>query len=136
MKFYVNFMSFDTHSASVLALPVPIPSFHNQGSSQPQFALPWNSEFPTLEYPPSSHAYDENRYSPDVFQSADPRAGPPQSPGYLVEANFRSRPTADGNNAFPWNRPSDAPSTSINGGTFIGGNVNNIQRHGEAGGSQ
>ncbi|KAJ7759787.1 hypothetical protein DFH07DRAFT_443279, partial [Mycena maculata] len=27
----------------------------------------------------------------------------------------------------------NAPSTIINGGTFIGGNVNNIQRHGEAG---
>lgn len=31
---------------------------------------------------------------------------------------------------FPWNHP---PTTTITGGTFIGGNVNRIQRHGEAG---
>jgi hypothetical protein len=34
---------------------------------------------------------------------------------------------------FLWDRPPQAPVTSINGGTFIGGNLNHIQRHGETG---
>ncbi|KAJ7362951.1 hypothetical protein DFH08DRAFT_930999 [Mycena albidolilacea] len=38
-----------------------------------------------------------------------------------------SRPTVNDSNDFLWNHPSNTPSTSI-----IGGNVNNIQRHGEA----
>ncbi|KAJ7899394.1 hypothetical protein B0H13DRAFT_2519169 [Mycena leptocephala] len=36
-------------------------------------------------------------------------------------------------NHLPWNDPSFQPKTRINGGTFIGGNVNHIERHGEAG---
>jgi hypothetical protein len=39
----------------------------------------------------------------------------------------------DNNMSFTWNRPLNAPATSIGGGTFIGGNVNNIQHQGEAG---
>ncbi|KAJ7445938.1 hypothetical protein B0H11DRAFT_2249115 [Mycena galericulata] len=35
--------------------------------------------------------------------------------------------------SFSWDRPLHEPGTSINGGTFISGNVNNVQRHGEAG---
>jgi hypothetical protein len=34
---------------------------------------------------------------------------------------------------FPWDGLPQRPETSINGGTFIGGNVNHIQHHGEPG---
>jgi hypothetical protein len=38
------------------------------------------------------------------------------------------------NTVFPWNNsPADVPRTTINGGSFIGGNVNYIQHRGEAG---
>ncbi|KAF7358362.1 hypothetical protein MVEN_00886200 [Mycena venus] len=118
--------------SGVRSLPVSSLPFQNQGSSQPQFALPWNSEFPALEYPPGSHASEENLHSLDVYP-ADLGVGPTKYPGYLMEPSFGSRPTVNGSKAFPWNHPSNAPSTSINGGTFIGGNVKNIQRHGEPG---
>lgn len=36
-------------------------------------------------------------------------------------------------NRTPWDGLQQEPKTSINGGTFIGGNLNHIQRHGEAG---
>ncbi|KAJ7799169.1 hypothetical protein B0H14DRAFT_3491884 [Mycena olivaceomarginata] len=72
----------DSPASGVVSLPVSIPSLQNRPPAQRQFALPWNSEFPTLEYPPSSHPSDENPRSSD---------------------------------------------------TFIGGNVNNAQRHGEVG---
>ncbi|KAJ7741735.1 hypothetical protein B0H16DRAFT_1861900 [Mycena metata] len=44
-----------------------------------------------------------------------------------------SYPTIHNDPVFPRNGPSDPPPTSINGGTFISQNVNNIQRHGETG---
>jgi hypothetical protein len=34
---------------------------------------------------------------------------------------------------FPWDHNSTGPATRIRGGTFIGGNVTIIHRHGEAG---
>ncbi|KAJ6571559.1 hypothetical protein B0H19DRAFT_1231310 [Mycena capillaripes] len=39
----------------------------------------------------------------------------------------------DNDLGFPWDRNPTGPATRIRGGTFIGGNVNIIQRHGEAG---
>jgi hypothetical protein len=39
-------------------------------------------------------------------------------------------------NHFPWDDPLFQPKTSINGGTFIGGNVNHNQHHGEPGACQ
>jgi hypothetical protein len=36
-------------------------------------------------------------------------------------------------NHLPWNDPPLQPQTSIHGGTFIGRNLNHIQRHGEPG---
>ncbi|KAJ7136942.1 hypothetical protein C8R44DRAFT_695848 [Mycena epipterygia] len=39
----------------------------------------------------------------------------------------------DNDLGFPWDRNPTGPTTRIRGGTFIGGNVNIIQRHGEAG---
>jgi hypothetical protein len=65
----------------------------------------------TIEY--SSSDYDPRRHS---------RETPVDS---LVTAM---------NAVFPWNNsPADVPRTTINGGSFIGRNVNHIQHRGEAG---
>lgn len=75
----------------------------------------------------SSHALVENQDFPSEYPSADLEPGPNEYP------NSGSHTMSDNNLAFPWTRPQDARPTSINGGTFIGGNVTNIQRHGEDG---
>jgi hypothetical protein len=75
----------------------------------------------------------ENEYSPNQNHSADVEAGPSQPSLYPVEASSGSHPGTNNSLAFPWNRPSNAPATSIHGGTFIAGDMNNIHRHGEAG---
>ncbi|KAJ7705528.1 hypothetical protein B0H17DRAFT_670258 [Mycena rosella] len=50
------------------------------------------------------------------------------------EGSFDSHVTAIHQPAvFPWNNDPHEPRTSITGGTFIGGNINHIQRHGELG---
>ncbi|KAF7347052.1 putative nwd2 protein [Mycena venus] len=73
----------------------------------------------------SSDTTVENQYSPCKQHSADFES----STSHSVEPN----PSHSMNNSsFPWNRVGGAPTTSINGGTFIGGNVNNIQ-HGVMG---
>lgn len=61
--------------------------------------------------------------------SADVHPDSTQPSGYV---NVETQP-ATNNSAFPWNRPLNTPATNINGGTFIGGNMNNFQRNGEAG---
>ncbi|KAJ7199630.1 hypothetical protein GGX14DRAFT_172319, partial [Mycena pura] len=55
----------------------------------------------------------------------------PSQPEAPVEPNFGSLLAL--NTAFPWNPSPDAPATSINGGMFIGRNVNHVERHGETG---
>jgi hypothetical protein len=55
---------------------------------------------------------------------------------FHTESNSPSRPVLNRTLEFPWNRPANAPATNIHGGTFISGNVSNIERHGEAGESQ
>ncbi|KAF7368656.1 NACHT domain-containing protein [Mycena venus] len=68
-----------------------------------------------------------NRYTQSKSHSADVHVDLTQFSG---DVNVETQP-ATNKSAFPWNRPQNASATSINGGTFIGGNVNNIH-HGEA----
>ncbi|KAF7344290.1 NACHT domain-containing protein [Mycena venus] len=111
-----------------------IPLLQNQGPSQHHFALPWNSQFPALEYPTSSHTPVGNQRCPLQYYSADFELGPGRSRDYYpAEPNFGAQLDINGNNLFPWNRLPDAAPTSINGGTFISGNMYNIKRHGETG---
>jgi hypothetical protein len=81
------------------------------------------------EYASSSRTPADKEHSPSGYQPTDfePAQGQPRHP-------VRPRPGSHPNaiSAFPWNGPSNAPATSINGGTFIG-NLNNIQPHGETG---
>ncbi|KAF8198318.1 hypothetical protein K438DRAFT_704626 [Mycena galopus ATCC 62051] len=56
----------------------------------------------------------------------DPSRHPP-----AARIGYPSR--SDNSLDFPWDRNPTGPATKIRGGTFIGGNVNIIQRHGEAG---
>ncbi|KAF7348950.1 NACHT domain-containing protein [Mycena venus] len=78
---------------------------------------------PKRPLPPNGSQYPQSKY-----HSADVHADSSQPSGYV---NVETSP-ASNNSAFPWNRSQNAPATSINGGTFIGGNVHNIH-HGEAG---
>ncbi|KAJ6551280.1 hypothetical protein B0H19DRAFT_1378054 [Mycena capillaripes] len=48
-------------------------------------------------------------------------------------ANFEREIAEFKQSIFPWDVPPHEPKTSIHGGTFIGGNVNHIQRQGESG---
>ncbi|KAF7363219.1 NACHT domain-containing protein [Mycena venus] len=57
-----------------------------------------------------------------------------QQQSYNDQRHPESHPTIHNGSVFPWNGPSDAPPTNINGGTFISQNVNNIQRRGETAG--
>ncbi|KAJ7447901.1 hypothetical protein B0H11DRAFT_1878516 [Mycena galericulata] len=62
---------------------------------------------------------------------ADFEQGRSQPDHIPADPPLRSLPMT--NTSFPFERPLHEPKTSINGGTFIGGNVNNIQHHGETG---
>ncbi|KAJ7489211.1 hypothetical protein FB451DRAFT_1362173 [Mycena latifolia] len=66
--------------------------------------------------------------------SSTPQGPSPQDPS-PEEATLRSQTINDVNaaSAYPWDRAPHGPHTRIRGGTFIGGNVNHIERHGESG---
>ncbi|KAJ7508047.1 hypothetical protein B0H11DRAFT_1848433 [Mycena galericulata] len=68
----------------------------------------------------------------------EPHSSTPSEPGHAVPGNV-CEPVPESNAAlikgpdFPWDHRQDGSRTSIRGSTFIGGNVNHIQRHGEIG---
>ncbi|KAJ7489213.1 hypothetical protein FB451DRAFT_1224054 [Mycena latifolia] len=64
-----------------------------------------------------------------TFQGPSPQDPSPE------ETTLRSQAINDVNavSAYPWDRAPHGPHTRIRGGTFIGGNVNHIERHGESG---
>ncbi|KAJ7016409.1 hypothetical protein C8F04DRAFT_537299 [Mycena alexandri] len=121
----------DLDFSAILSIPSP----QNSGPSH-DFSLPTASQIPALKYPLDwtdsvsvSHDAVENEYFPTQYHSTNSDAGSSQH-RYPVEP---MPGMIDNHLTFPWNGPSSAPATSIHGGTFIGGNVQNIQRHGEAG---
>ncbi|KAJ7437405.1 hypothetical protein FB451DRAFT_1305732 [Mycena latifolia] len=61
-------------------------------------------------------------HQPEMFLAGNDN-GPPFGPSAAMINN----------SVFPWERSQHQPKTKINGGTFIGGNVNHFQRHGERG---
>ncbi|KAJ7461404.1 hypothetical protein B0H11DRAFT_1872127 [Mycena galericulata] len=93
---------------------------------------------------PSRHRFlSQPQSSGDAFNSrhlltdhyhvhpADFEQGRSQPDHIPADPPLRSLPMT--NTSFPFERPLHESKTSINGGTFIGGNVNNIQHHGETG---
>ncbi|KAJ7433421.1 hypothetical protein B0H11DRAFT_2259379 [Mycena galericulata] len=97
------------------AFPPDAGSFRNQPLSQPQSAgYVFSSRHPSTDH---YHVHPAN-FEHGASQPDHIPAG---------------RSLAVINTPFPFERPLHEPKTSINGGTFIGGNVNNIQRHGETG---
>ncbi|KAJ7744858.1 hypothetical protein B0H16DRAFT_984576 [Mycena metata] len=113
-----------------------------------QWPLPPSSEL-SLESPgPTPYASQPLREAdPPVVYSESPSqqilssAGNPTSDHNIHATNrsilphFASHPFPGATNdlPFPWDRPFEAPVTSINGGTFIGGDLNHIQRPRETG---
>jgi hypothetical protein len=97
-------------------LPVSVLSPQDRGAAQSRLMLHSTSDFQASDCPSS------------VLER-----GPSSPSRYPVEPNVRSRPVIEDDSALPWNRPPDAPPTTISGGTFISGNVTNIQQHGENG---
>ncbi|KAF7348939.1 NACHT domain-containing protein [Mycena venus] len=94
---------------------------------------------PALGYPLNWAGYAASSYTPNEpshCASNYPSAhlDPSQPHQYPVKKNAGFDRNLDAKAIFPWNHPQNTPATSINGGTFISGNVNNIQRHGEAAG--
>ncbi|KAJ7804434.1 hypothetical protein B0H14DRAFT_1617282 [Mycena olivaceomarginata] len=118
---------------SLVARPLPPPQ--NPDPSQYHLSLPPSLQFPALDYPLDWAAYTTGSNVPvessagnqDEAHPPDFEAGPSQLSLYAVDPLINNEPV------FPWNSPQNAPATSINGGTFIAANVNNIQRHSEAG---
>jgi hypothetical protein len=110
-----------------IAHPVLLPSrriFFSPPNAQlpaPDTPLDWAADGFRLHLPVG------NEYSAAFETGANQ---PSQCP---LEQNSGALPIADANSTFPWNTPENAQATSISGGTFIGGNVNHIQRHGETG---
>ncbi|KAJ7337033.1 hypothetical protein DFH08DRAFT_242855 [Mycena albidolilacea] len=84
-------------------------------------------------YFPYSRTPTRTTYPPHELHSTSGSTGPNQQHSYNVRRHSVSHPMIHNDPMFPWNGPSDAPPTSINGGTFISQNVNNIQQHGETG---
>ncbi|KAJ7506171.1 hypothetical protein B0H11DRAFT_2272374 [Mycena galericulata] len=92
------------------------------------------SQYHFMSEPQSAgDAFSSNRLSTNHYQVHPGNIEQRQSrPGH-IPAYRPLRSLAGIHTPFPLERPVHEPKTSINGGTFIGGNVNNIQGHGETG---
>jgi hypothetical protein len=86
-----------------------------------------------------SHTSPMNRHDPPIIHPSrnfEPQAGLLGEPAHSFMGDARNdgpESSIAAINRTPWDGLHQEPKTSINGGTFIGGNLNNIQRHGEAG---
>ncbi|KAF8187281.1 hypothetical protein K438DRAFT_2019536 [Mycena galopus ATCC 62051] len=106
---------------------VPVQSARNPHASQSRVGpLDWTG------HASSSHTPAENDYFPGQNHSIDPELSQAQ-PRHTLKPNTGSHRMIHENPAFPWNRPFNTPATSIHGGTFIGGDLNTIQRQAEDG---
>ncbi|KAJ7851305.1 hypothetical protein B0H14DRAFT_2509303 [Mycena olivaceomarginata] len=90
------------------------------------------------QYPPMEVVVDRTLTGPYSSPEFDPVSTTPEQRGHAFTADVSEHPL--GSNmavinppVLPWDPPQDVPRTSISGGTFITGNVNHIQRHGEKG---
>ncbi|KAJ7910458.1 hypothetical protein B0H13DRAFT_2272472 [Mycena leptocephala] len=111
----------------------------NGSTSTPGFGYPLSNVLllgPPREY---SHTSPMNRHDPSIIHCSpnfERLAGPLGEPDHSFTGDFRNdgpESSLTAINPTPWDGLQQEPKTSINGGTFIGGNLNNIQRHGEAG---
>ncbi|KAJ7089965.1 hypothetical protein C8R44DRAFT_720349, partial [Mycena epipterygia] len=125
----------------------PVPT----ASASESYSIPFQNPSPQLEsfsHPDGSgprNALDGHNFYPGApnraitYPSTDfePYTDAPSGCDHLFPGDVRERElqskAAFGRPHSPWNRPRDGPKTSIHGSTFVGGNVNHIQRQGEIG---
>jgi hypothetical protein len=101
----------------------PVPSHMFSEQTQPRF---------TPLFHPSNTTADVSFYlSPNSSNFLTGSLGEPAPPAVAGIGSNAFSVTAI--NHLPWNVPPLQPKTNIHGGTFIGGNVNHIQHHGEPG---
>jgi hypothetical protein len=116
--------------------PLLGPSSHRRSGSpfSPELRLPPITYLLDLAgHPSGSGAPWENTHKHGKYHSADFNLRTRQCSETPAEKSSGSQLSLSNNNEFLWNHLPNAPATSINGGTFVSGNVNNIQRHGETG---
>jgi hypothetical protein len=103
--------------------------------------LPSNAALPSRISGDAASLRDSNMEPEDC--SAGPKNGVIPYPGFEPyssspgEAPGIGRPSRDPESnfvliqqpAFPWHRPQDEPRVNISGGTFIGGNLNYVDKH-------
>lgn len=118
--------------------PRSAPLLQYRGPCPPGFVLPPNSNLDGFIDRSSdafgSYTWGESPYVHGEYHSRDLGSDGPYR--YHVEPNPPSHSAINSNVEFPWNRPQNPHATTISGGTFISGNVSNIERHSEASESQ
>jgi hypothetical protein len=120
----------------------PLPGHHgpvNGSNSTPGIGHPLSNFLVSNAPREYSHTFPLNRPDPSSIHpspNVEPLAGPLGKPAHSLTGDFRNddpQSSIAAINRTPWDGLQPEPKTSINGGTFIGGNLNHIQRHGEAG---
>jgi hypothetical protein len=111
---------FDPMSTALVRNPVPSAEIFSE-QTQPRFAPLFH---------PSNTTADVSFYPSLNSDFLAGSFGEPVPPVANIGSNTFSVATI---NCLPWDDPPFQPKTNIHGGTFIGGNLNHTERHGEAG---
>jgi hypothetical protein len=115
-----NQPTIDPTSTALVRNPVPSAEIFSE-QTQPRFAPSFHPSNTTADVS-FGFSLDSGFLAGSLSESAP------------LMANIRSNTfSVAASNHLPWNDPPFQPKTNIHGGTFIGGNLNHTERHGEAG---
>ncbi|KAJ6543274.1 hypothetical protein DFH09DRAFT_1173782 [Mycena vulgaris] len=92
-----------------------------------------DSPLDMARYSSGSRTPAETVYPRREHHPASTPPAPNERYPYDIRRHSESQPMTHNDPIFPWDGLSDAHPTNIYGGTYFSQNVNNIQRHGEAG---